>query len=573
MASTYTTNLSLNLQATGDNPNAWGTILNSQVFTIVDQALGSKLSLSVAGNSNVTLSTSQSQNLAFNFTGALTGNINVVFPTSAGRLILVTNGTSGSFTLGVQPSGGTAILIPQGTSMLVQIDGATNIAQNGANLIIPFETTVASASTTDLSSGGSNVVAITGTTTITSFGSNAVTTNCLYYVRFTGALTLTYNATSLILPGATNITTAAGDTAIFKYEGSGNWRCLIYQPASGLAPIASPAFTGTPTVPTASVGTNNTQAASTAFAIKAAYTYSNGFLNKFRNPSMDIAQRGTSGTVSTGTEVYTIDGWRVGCTGATLSWSQTGNLGSSASSLTLTGATGITVSYVEQRIESYVAAALAGSQVTVQFTITNNTGSSLTPTITSLYPTARDNYASTTTDLAVTNLQTIANGATGVVAYTFPASANAVNGYVLAVGFGTALNSNAKSVVISSADVRPTPGISTGLNSNPPVPELRPITIEILASQRYFYQPVSGFFYATGYSPTSGSTITISQKLPVTMRTTPTVSGLAWTLTSANTPSLVVSSVDNFAYSVSSTTSGGTFSAISQNGLTFSAEL
>lgn len=35
--------------------------------------------------------------------------------------------------------------------------------------------------------------------------------------------------------------------------------------ALGLAPLASPAFTGTPTVPTAAVGTNTTQAASTAF--------------------------------------------------------------------------------------------------------------------------------------------------------------------------------------------------------------------------------------------------------------------------------------------------------------------
>jgi hypothetical protein len=45
-------------------------------------------------------------------------------------------------------------------------------------------------------------------------------------------LTLTHNATSLILPGATNITTAANDTALLISEGSGNWRCWSYTRAA-----------------------------------------------------------------------------------------------------------------------------------------------------------------------------------------------------------------------------------------------------------------------------------------------------------------------------------------------------
>lgn len=255
MTSTFTTNLALNLQATGDNPNAWGTVLNSGVFTVVDQALGTKLSLSVAGSADVTLTTSQSQNLYFNFTGVLTGNINVIYPASAGRLIIVNNATTGSFTLTVKPSGGTGLLIPQGAKELVQIDGTSNIALNAANSPVLFETTVASAATTDLASGGSNLVSITGVVTITSFGSNASTTNALYFIRFTGALTLTHNATSLILPGAANITTTAGDTAIMKYEGSGNWRCIDYQ------------FTSAPRITT--IGTNLSLTSGTLSAVPA----------------------------------------------------------------------------------------------------------------------------------------------------------------------------------------------------------------------------------------------------------------------------------------------------------------
>jgi hypothetical protein len=55
---------------------------------------------------------------------------------------------------------------------------------------------------------------------------------------FSGVLTLTHNGTSLILPGAGNITTAAGDVAVMLSLGSGNWRCIDYQRASG-APLAT----------------------------------------------------------------------------------------------------------------------------------------------------------------------------------------------------------------------------------------------------------------------------------------------------------------------------------------------
>lgn len=78
-----------------------------------------------------------------------------------------------------------------------------------------------------------NTITITGTTTITSLG----TTNSGIVRRlvFTTALQITHNATSLILPGAANITTAAGDVAEFVSLGSGNWKCLYYQRASGEA--------------------------------------------------------------------------------------------------------------------------------------------------------------------------------------------------------------------------------------------------------------------------------------------------------------------------------------------------
>ena len=92
---------------------------------------------------------------------------------------------------------------------------------------------VASATTTDIGAAASNYVRVTGTTTITALGT--IASGVRRKVVFGGILTLTHNATSLILPTGANITTAAGDCAEFESEGSGNWRCTSYQPATGAA--------------------------------------------------------------------------------------------------------------------------------------------------------------------------------------------------------------------------------------------------------------------------------------------------------------------------------------------------
>jgi hypothetical protein len=95
-------------------------------------------------------------------------------------------------------------------------------------------TAIASASTINLNTATGNRVHITGTTTIT-----AVTlTRGPRTVIFDGVLTLTHNATNNNLPGAANITTAAGDRAIYESDGTTVY-CVSYIKASGVAVVAS----------------------------------------------------------------------------------------------------------------------------------------------------------------------------------------------------------------------------------------------------------------------------------------------------------------------------------------------
>lgn len=109
---------------------------------------------------------------------------------------------------------------------------AVRISKNSVRLVsMPLNfaasVDVASSATTNIGAAASNNVQITGTTTITAF--DTVDAGIRRNVRFAGALTLTHNGTSLILPGTHNILTVANDTAEFLSLGSGNWICLSYK--------------------------------------------------------------------------------------------------------------------------------------------------------------------------------------------------------------------------------------------------------------------------------------------------------------------------------------------------------
>ena len=98
------------------------------------------------------------------------------------------------------------------------------------------------AATVNLSLATGNFVHITGAATITSFGT--LTAGARFVLVFDGICILTYNATSLIIPGTANKTTAAGDACMIISEGSGNWRIVGYFAISGSGGGGITALTG-----------------------------------------------------------------------------------------------------------------------------------------------------------------------------------------------------------------------------------------------------------------------------------------------------------------------------------------
>ena len=160
-----TPNLLLPLQATGSNSGTWGTIVNNQILSVLDLELGGQLSLSVAGNSDVTLNAAQQQPLQQSYTGLLTGNINVIFGATEGRFYVVNNATTGAFTLTVKPAGGTGVVVPAAHTMLIFM----NVTGTKAQEVIDYITAL-TVGTLTLGTGLTVAQGGTGAATLTSHG-------------------------------------------------------------------------------------------------------------------------------------------------------------------------------------------------------------------------------------------------------------------------------------------------------------------------------------------------------------------------------------------------------------------
>lgn len=87
---------------------------------------GGYLSLSVAGGSNVTLTTTedgQDKNKLIRLTGALTANINIIVPTKEGWEAIFWNDTTGNYTITVKTASGSGVTVRQGSRAYVICDG------------------------------------------------------------------------------------------------------------------------------------------------------------------------------------------------------------------------------------------------------------------------------------------------------------------------------------------------------------------------------------------------------------------------------------------------------------------
>ena len=132
MASTFSSDLKLELMTTGEKSGTWGTITNTNLQQL-EQAASGYISIAV-GSADVALAlsngaVSNGKNLYFKLTGTLTANRTVTMPDSAERVFIVEDATarsSSNYTLTVKTVSGTGLALPVGSTTVLYSDG-TNI--------------------------------------------------------------------------------------------------------------------------------------------------------------------------------------------------------------------------------------------------------------------------------------------------------------------------------------------------------------------------------------------------------------------------------------------------------------
>jgi hypothetical protein len=138
MASTYSTDLKLELMATGENAGTWGTKTNTNL-NLVQQAIAGYEAIDVA-SADVTLvmsnaSISNARNMILNFTGTLAATRTVTIPDSIEKFYILKDSTTHSGnTLTFKTVSGTGFTLDEGKIHAAYSDG-TNVNEVALNTL------------------------------------------------------------------------------------------------------------------------------------------------------------------------------------------------------------------------------------------------------------------------------------------------------------------------------------------------------------------------------------------------------------------------------------------------------
>jgi hypothetical protein len=140
MASSFSTDLKLELMVTGENAGTWGTKTNTNL-NLLQQAVAGYQEVSIAGGAQTTAlamtdaALSNARNAVIKFTGTITGNQVVTIPDGIEKVYTIINGTTGAFTVQFKTVSGTGVTFSTTNkgAILVYSDG-TNVVNVNALL-------------------------------------------------------------------------------------------------------------------------------------------------------------------------------------------------------------------------------------------------------------------------------------------------------------------------------------------------------------------------------------------------------------------------------------------------------
>jgi hypothetical protein len=226
----HTTSLGLVKPAAGDAAGTWGTLINTELTDMLEEAITGYVTIAITGNTTGT--TCQARHAIIRLTsGTLGSNSDIIVPDLA-KIWIINNATTGGQTVTVKTgTGGDAgVVIPNGRTAIVYCDGAdvleagTSTAGNatmGGTLDVTGAVTMASTlgvtGDVTVNTDKFTVTAATGNTVVA--GTLAVTGVTTATGGLTGSPTVSVSASGdkdatamTALVGQRIISTASGDT-------------------------------------------------------------------------------------------------------------------------------------------------------------------------------------------------------------------------------------------------------------------------------------------------------------------------------------------------------------------------
>ena len=138
MASTYSPSLRITLIGDGEQSGTWGTTTNTNLGSIIEQAITGVQTITLSGTtytlSSFDGSVDESRNQVLIFAGVLSANCTVTAP-SVEKTYVVVNNTTGGFAVNMTTSAGTPLAINNGRSSYIYCDGTNFYAVGSSNSV------------------------------------------------------------------------------------------------------------------------------------------------------------------------------------------------------------------------------------------------------------------------------------------------------------------------------------------------------------------------------------------------------------------------------------------------------
>jgi hypothetical protein len=206
---TYSQSLKLTLLANGEGAGTWGQTTNTNLGTLLEQAITGVQTITMS-NANVTLTSTdgtadQARNAVLVVTGTNAAVRDIIAPL-VNKQYLVVNNTTGGFAINIRAASGFSVSIPNGSSVFVYCDG-TNFYSAQQNY-----------TTGNFTVGGN--LAVTGTSTFT----GAVTANSVSLGNVTATGNVAANNISITgFANAANVV-ASGNS---QFNGTGSLKIPV----------------------------------------------------------------------------------------------------------------------------------------------------------------------------------------------------------------------------------------------------------------------------------------------------------------------------------------------------------